>query len=173
MNEERPQFLLRQADNNILNLYNKDKAYFKKIEYFSGSNVIDYQALSYIAYKSYPGKDENFLYFKFFDISLYLIILSTIMLISFTLMIINKRISFMNFIHNAGILYTILITSVYPRYLIKGAITMKIMMVLGPWFLTAFTLDIIFSNLILDSLVRSVPNQVIDSWEDLESRGRE
>ena len=170
INEGSPQFFLRQADTNVLNFYNLNKAYFKKIKHFSGSNVIDYQALSYIAYKAYPGKKELFIYFKFFDYTQYLIILLTLMLISNTLMIIHNRIGFERFLSNIGTLSTVLITSVYHRSIVKGKITMKNMFVLGPWFLTAFFIAIMFNNLILDSMETVIPNQVIDSWEDLETK---
>ena len=169
INQDTPQFVLRQADTNVLNFYNSNQVYFKKIEYFSASNVIDYQALSYIAYNVYPKKEGQFIYFKFFHLNLYFITLLTIMVVSLTLMIINNRISIINFVHNTGILYTVLITSVYSRYLVKGEISMKNMMVLGPWFLTAFIIIIMLNNLILDNMERADPILVIDSWEDLES----
>ena len=168
-NEEPPQILLRQSDTNVLNFYNKIQTYFKKIEYFTASNVIDYEALSYIVYKAYLGKPDHFVYLKFVDFSLYLILILTLMLISITLMIINNRISIMNFILNTGTLYIVLNTSLYRGYLVKGKITLKKIMVLGPWFLTAFFITIVVNNLILDDMERAIPKQVIDSWEDLES----
>ena len=169
INQEPPQFLLRQADVTILNFYNMNQALFKKIKYFTASNVIDYQALSHIAYKAYPGKIEEFSYFKFFDSILYPIFLVTVMLISINLMLINNRLNFVNFINNIEILYTVLITSIHLRYLVKGGITMKTIMVLSPWFFTAFLIKTVLENLILDNMERVIPNQVIDSWEDLEN----
>ena len=169
INKEQPQFLLRQADINILNFYNMNKAYFKNIEYFSASNVIDYQALSYIAYKPYPGRGERFIYIKFLNPTLHLIILLTVMIISITLMIINNRVNIMSYIHNIENLYTVFITSVFIKYFVKGEISMKKMLVLGPWFLTGFMITMVFNDRILNSLERAIPNQVIDSWEDLEN----
>ena len=169
INEEQPQFLLRQADTNVLNFYNTHQAHFKKIEYFSASNVIDYQALSHIAYKAFLGRQDHFVYLKYFDVTLYLFLILTLMTISLTLMIINNRINILHFIRNEETLLTVFITSVYRAYLVEGQITMKKLMVLGPWFLSAYLITIVFNNLILDSLERAIPNQVIDSWEDLEN----
>ena len=171
INQAPPQFLLRQADTTILNFYNTNQALFKKIKYFSASNVIDYQALSYIAYKAYPGKEKQFNHISMLDSSLNLLIftLLTVILISITLMIINKRISLMNFIIIASTLINVFFTSVDRISLVKGKITMKYILVLGPWFLAAFFITIVFINLILDNMERAIPNPVIDSWEDLES----
>ena len=172
LDEEPPQFFVRQAGTNVLKFYNKHQANFAKVKYFSGSNVIDYQALSYIAYRAYPGEQDQFIYLKFLDFSLYLILILTLMSISLILIRINNRISIMDFIYNANTLFTVLITSVSRGSLVKGEISMKKMMVLGPWFLVAFFMTTVFNNLILDSLERAIPNQVIDSWENLENNKR-
>ena len=169
LDEEPPQFFIRQAGTNVLKFYNKHQDKFEKVEYFSGSNVIDYQALSHIAYRAYPGEQDQFIYLKFLDFSLRLNLILTLLSISLTLMKINNRISIMDFIYNGHTLLTVLITSVYRGSLVQGEISMKKIMILGPWFLTAFFMTTVFNNIILDNLERAIPNQVIDSWEDLES----
>ena len=169
INEESPQFLLRQADTAILNFYKMNQALFKNIEFFSASNVIDYQPLSFIAYRAYPGNQDNYAYIKFLDFSLYLIFLSTLVIISIIMMIINNRKGFLNFINNVATLFIVCFTSIYRGYLVKGKIKMKEILVLGPWFLNAFFIVILFNNFILETFERAIPNQVIDSWEDLEN----
>ena len=124
-NQETPQFFLRQADVNILYFFNTNLDSFKKIEYSSASNVIDYQALSYIAYKSYPGKIEVLIYYKLIVPKVYDSILVIVMFLSILIILINNRINFVNFINNTVILSSAFVKSVYPKYLAKGGINTK------------------------------------------------
>ena len=170
-----PHFFLRQADLNVLNFYKMNLPYIKKVKNFSASNVIDYQSLSHIAYNIRHGKEELFIYFKYLHYSLDILILVTLLLISITLLFIkNRKItkikeSLVYLIGDTLTLLTVLITSIDKHALFSGKRIGKVMLVLGPWFFSAYLIAIVFNNLLLESMVKAIPNQVIDSWEDLAS----
>ena len=75
----------------------------------------------------------------------------------------------MNFLMNASTLINAFLPSSDNRYILKGKITIKKILVLGSWFLAIFFIIAVFNNLVIDSMVTPIPNQVIDSWEDLEN----
>ena len=164
---EQPHFIVRLADVNVLNRYNIGlKNVNTTMKYFASTNVIDFEKKSHIAFKIQPGVEEYFIYFKYIQFDFDLLFLFTMILLSIILLVMQHKRTMKDLCYYMFSLSTLLINSVNLSTITKK-INYKLIFVLGPWFFSSFLITITFNNLLLDYLVRAIPEQLIDSWEDL------
>ena len=159
-----PHFILRAADPLALSFYN---SFFKvdSLKFFA-SNIIDFQDLSHIAYRIYPGKHDLFFFFKIFDQDTCLLSLFCLFLL--TCLLCLKLKTYGKIMIILYYLITMMFSSNIPKSLRNSCLFARF--IIGSWLLFSFMQSILFCDSILDYLVKAIPNRRIDSWFDLYSR---
>ena len=159
---ELPHFIVRMTDVNSMHKYTslqKSKV-LSIVKYFGITNVIDYEKKSHIAYKIDHGTEELFIYFKYIDFDFYLVFLFTMIILSILIIIMRNKRTMGDLCKCMFTLSTVMFNSVDFSSMTKK-INYKLAFILGPWFFSAFLITIIFNNLLLDFLVKALPEQVI------------
>jgi hypothetical protein len=110
-----------------------------------------------------PGKKIIFEYFQTFDAYLWILILTTLLLVSLIMASIRK--SSKGFLSNFFQLLSFLLSDVIPKRVLPKELSGKI--IFNFWFITSTLLLINFSAYIHGFFVKNIPNDAIDSWDDL------
>ena len=164
MANEKPDFMALGADASLFTQY-ADQLDWLPLK-FKETKVIDYTDDGIIASKRYPGDNELYQYYKLFS---WQYVLSTIMVITILSIIVNRhRLNVKKYLETYLDIAGLILSKSLPSS-IKDCDNIS-RMILGPVILLLLFTSMQFSNHVLDSKVKKIPDKVIDSWEDLAMR---
>jgi hypothetical protein len=109
------------------------------------------------------GKKIIFEYFQTFDPYLWILILITLLLVSLIMASIRK--SSKEFLSNFFLFLSFLLSDVIPKRVLPKELSGKI--IFNFWFISSTLLLINFSAYIHGFFVKNIPNDAIDSWDEL------
>jgi hypothetical protein len=113
-----------------------------------------------------PGKRYIFEYFLSFDHKIWInIILS---LIIFSLIMSLTQRSFKNVLSNFWLFSTVLLSDIFPKRMLTKNLIERI--IICSWLLFCTVILSAFSGVLYGFLIKNIPNDVINLWEDLYSR---
>ena len=130
---------------------------------FSITRVIDYTYEGHIAYTIYPGTSEMFSLFYRFDSLIIIGLILTLITLSIVLSLKHRSVT--NFIRVFIECSSILFSKEMPSSLRIECSAYRC--VLAAWLLASMFISIVFCNLILVEKFKTVPKNVINSWNDL------
>ena len=119
-----------------------------------------------IAYKITPRSQPLFTYFQCFSPDLWLFIFALIIVISSIISFNEENISKLP--ENIFNVFIIFISKSIPNSIKMNIKFNKLL--IGFWLLLVMFLSIMFSSFLLDYMIKPIPNEVIDSWDDLYMR---
>jgi len=130
------------------------------------SNYFDFMDVGSIAYKITPRSQPLFTYFQCFSPDLWLFIFALIIVISSIISFNEENMSKLS--ENIFNVFIILISKSIPNSMKMNNKLNKLL--IGFWLLLVMFLSIMFSSFLLDYMIKPIPNEVIDSWDDLYMR---
>ena len=156
-------FILTVTDaSSFVNYGSKIENYnFFQNKTMSMSKVLGYTSESHIAYRKFRGNDHGIAHYYQFSSNDVLLQLAILTMAIFTI-IRTKRYRLIHYYYS---LYSVVLKQSLSRVLRDKATSNRIMMIV--WLYACLMIGINFSNNVLEQKVMTLPDKVIDSWQDL------
>ncbi len=154
-------------------LYPMSQYYIEKLEKLFFLNIklkttrnLGIFSIGHILSAVRPGKRYIFDYFLSFDLKVWINMILTLIVISI-LMSLTQR-SFKTILSNFWYFSSIILSELFPKRMITKNLTQRIIICFWLIFCTIFLSA--FSGVLYGFFVKNIPNDVIDSWDELYSR---